>query len=332
MKKKASIILLAALLGGGNTACADWSDRDDVGFHVQEIAKRQGLDPAEVKAILAKAEFQPEILAAISRPAEAKPWNQYRDIFLVGDRAERGAEFWKRNEATLAKAQREFGVPAQVILAILGVETKYGTHQGSYRVIDALATLGFDYPKRGEFFRAELGHYLRLAQDENFDPFSILGSYAGAMGQAQFMPSSYRNYAVDFDGDGKRDLWKSVPDAVGSIANYLRRHGWQQDQPVALRVTARGETYRELLDRGFEAHYTAGDLAAAGIEVPAEFPADAKAAVYEMDGEQGPELWLGLTNFYVITRYNRSALYALAVYQLSEQIKAQRGVDAAAAP
>lgn len=331
--KKILVLMFAATLGVTGMAHASWAEREDVTAYVEEIAQRHGLDPADIRAVLDKAEFRPDILAAISRPAEAKPWNQYRNIFLVGDRAQRGAEFWKRNEATLAKAQQEFGVPAQVILAILGVETKYGTNQGSFRVIDALATLGFDYPQRATFFRSELGHYLRLTKDEELDPLEILGSYAGAMGQAQFMPSSYRSYAVDFDGDGRRDLWKSVPDAVGSIANYLHRHGWQQDQPVAMRVTADGEAYKQLLDRGFEARYTAGELSAAGIELPSAFPADAKAALYELEGEQGPELWLGLTNFYVITRYNRSALYALAVYQLSEQIVAQHGdADAVALP
>ncbi len=213
-------------------------------------------------------------------------------------------------------------MPAEIIVAIIGVETNYGRNMGSHRVLDALSTLAFDYPPRAPFFRSELGHYLQLTREQQQDPLSIKGSYAGAMGYGQFMPSSYRNYAVDFDGDGRVNIWTNVEDAIGSVANYFRAHGWRSDEPVALRARAGAELAPELLNLIDIPTTTLSHWRDRGLEAIVTLPEDWPAQAYRLDGEFGEEFWLGLHNFYVITRYNRSHMYALAVYQLSGEIRA----------
>jgi len=210
---------------------------------VQRAVSEYGLQEGEVRALLAQAEYKQSIIDAISRPAEGKPWHQYRKIFLTDKRIDEGVEFWNENRELIATASKQFGVDEEIIVAIIGVETFYGRITGGYRTIDALVTLGFYYPKnlssdRSPFFSSELMHYIQLAAEEGLPAAEITGSYAGAMGMGQFMPSSYREYAVDFDGDGSRDLWRSTPDVVGSVANYLHRHGWQPGQPVTSRALA----------------------------------------------------------------------------------------------
>jgi membrane-bound lytic murein transglycosylase B len=214
-------------------------------------------------------------------------------------------------------------VPAEIIIAIIGVETRYGQHAGRYRVIDSLSTLAFDYPPRSKFFRSELKQYLLMTRDENVDPLSLYGSYAGAMGQPQFISSSYRRYAIDFDGDGKRDIWQNSADAIGSVANYLSIHGWQRGQPVTAQLTDKpGDA--SLLNRSLEPYVKVAELTKEGLKLPLALPDNEDVTLMSLEGAKGDEYWLGMNNFYVITRYNHSALYAMAVYQLSQAIRKKR--------
>ncbi len=295
---------------------------------IATMESRHGFKPDETKAMLRQAQIVDKIIKAISRPAEAKPWHVYRKIFVTPSRIEKGVAFWRKHEATLKRAADKFGVDPAVIVAIIGVETFYGQHRGRHRVLDSLATLGFRYRPRGRFFRGELEHFLLMIREEGLDGTALRGSYAGAMGIPQFISSSYREYAVDFDGDGARDLLGSVADAIGSVANYLSRHGWRKHQAVAVKVKVSGDGYRALLskkprrprpDRSL-AELSAGGVTADGIDASA----GAKGALLEFDLAGGKEYWLGFQNFYTITRYNHSPLYALAVFQLSEAIRSKK--------
>ena len=287
---------------------------------IERVSQEHGIDAEAVRAVLNEARYQQSIIDAISRPAEARPWFQYRPIFMTETRIAAGAEFWRANASLLAEISDRFGVPIEVIVAIVGVETSYGMNTGSFRVIDALATLGFYFPRRAEFFASELGHFIVLADEENLPLFEVRGSYAGAMGIGQFIPSSYRAYAVDFDGSGRRDLWRSLPDALGSVANYLAVHRWEAGAPIVLAVDAVPAD----LDEEFpiRPRHSLDELAALGIEFDAgELQGDTPATLIELEAAEGSEHWIGLNNFYVITRYNRSPLYAMAVTQLAEAIR-----------
>jgi len=312
------LVLLTALLlaTAGARAGLDAEQR----AFVDEMVRKHGYDRAELTAVLEDAEFQDGIIVAITRPAEAKPWYEYRAIMLTPERIERGVEFWQRNAEALRRAEAEFGVPPEIVTAIIGVETKYGRVTGRYRVLDALVTLGFGYPKRAAFFRKELEQFLLMAREEGIDPRTLKGSYAGAMGRAQFMPSSFRAYAVDFDGDGRRDLWDNDTDAIGSVANYFVENGWRRGERIALPAQGVDERHRRFLDAGLKPTFTLGALAAAGVTVPGGLPADTPASLFDLEDDDGPAYWAGLHNFYAITRYNRSELYAMAVYQLSGEI------------
>jgi membrane-bound lytic murein transglycosylase B len=247
-------------------------------------------------------------------------------MFITDARIARGVDFWRQHEAVLARAEQEYGVPAQVIVAIIGVETFFGRNTGNYRVIDALSTLGFDYPPRAEFFRKELREFLLLARAEQLDPLTLKGSYAGAMGLPQFMPSSFRNYAVDFDGDGHINIWNNPDDAIGSVASYFKRHGWVAGEGVVSRARVQGERVDEGLTTGIEPVKTVGELRALGWSSHDALRDDLPVTAFRLEGENGPEYWMGLKNFYAITRYNRSVMYAMAVHQLSEQLVQARGV------
>ena len=316
---------LAASLALVATSACTWAAKPnlkpEVDAFVAEMADKHGFDQASLKGILGQARHQQSIIDAMNRPAEAKPWRDYRKIFLTEDRARGGERFWSKNEAILKQAEERYGVPPEIITAIIGVETRYGANTGRHRVLDSLVTLAFDYPKRGKFFRGELEQFLLLTREEHLDPLLIEGSYAGAMGQGQFIASSYRSYAVDFDSDGHRDLWRSQADAVGSVANYFNRHGWQAGQAVAERLEHPKGPYTELVAAGMKPSLTAAQLLASGIEPPQGLGTDGLASLILLDGADGDEYWLGLNNFYVITRYNHSNLYAMAVYQLGQWIR-----------
>ena len=319
--------LLAFALSSSITATASaapYVEREDVRQFIVEMVDRHGFVRKELRTLFSKARFQPAVIKAITPPTEprAKSWQAYRALFLTPQRIEAGVEFREQQREVLARATALYGVPEEIIVAIIGVETVYGRNTGSYRVIDALTTLAFDYRPRAAFFRGELEHYLLYARDAGIDPLALKGSYAGAIGIPQFMPGSYRRYAVDLDGDGKQDLSGSFADAIGSVANFLKSHGWEADQPVALAAQAQGDHYRQLVDAGIKPAYRYGDLAQFGVNASGEARADAPCALIELEtpGETS-EYLVGFSNFYVLTRYNRSSMYAAAVLELAQAVK-----------
>jgi membrane-bound lytic murein transglycosylase B len=315
--------LIASLFVATPGCAGDFQDNRDVQTFIGEMVKRHGFQREQLVALFDQAKKRNDILEAIARPAEkTKPWHEYRQIFLTPERIDGGVEFWKDNAAILQRAATHFGVDPAVVVAIIGVETRYGRNTGSYRVIDALTTLAFAYPPRSKFFRGELEQFLILTREEDVKVDEVKGSYAGAMGYGQFIPSSYRNYAVDFSGDGKRNLWNDLDDIIGSVANYFHRHGWKPGQPVSARVTTGAPLdHFELSDDLAPGKITAGEYAAKGVTTTPKLPTDLPVALLELEQANGPEYWLTGNNFYVITRYNRSPLYAMAVYQLSEAIR-----------
>ena len=312
------ILLAAAALPGA--AVERFDEAAEIEPFVRSLETRHAVDVERARELLREAVVLPRVLDIITRPAEAKPWRDYRSIFLRADRAEKGVSFWRQHRAVLERAEEEFGVPAAIVVAIIGVETFYGSRSGSLRVLDSLATLAFRYPRRSPFFTSELEHFLLLVQEEGLDPLRVKGSYAGAMGIPQFISSSYRNYAVDFDGDSRRDLIASTGDAIGSVASYLERHGWRRDEPVAFRATVRPDARRLLVEAGMKPHRALEDLAGVAIQGEWNAHSDRPGALIELEGAQGLEHWVVLDNFYAITRYNHSKLYAMAVYQLAEWI------------
>lgn len=321
----AAVVLLLAPLA----VTADYASRPEVQAYIDEVSARHGFSRQWLSDVLAGAERKDSIIEAISRPAEkAKPWHEYRGIFVTDERIAAGVDFWHEHGATVAAAERQYGVAAEVVVAVIGVETYYGRYLGRYRVIDALATLAFDYPRRARFFRDELTEYLLLVREGGHDPFAPMGSYAGAMGYGQFIPSSYRAYAVDFDADGVRDIWTNKADAIGSVANYFAHHGWRGQGPAVLRVELEDPTLDEVANAGLELEHTVGALRTRGVTGIDALPADARAALFRMQALDGDEYWLALHDFHVVTRYNRSAMYALAVLQLAAEIR--RHFDAVA--
>jgi membrane-bound lytic murein transglycosylase B len=321
-------IFLVLMLFCVNAFATDHPGADEF---VTRAVSEYGLQESEVRALLQQAEYKQSIVDAISRPAEGKPWHEYKKIFLTDRRIEQGIEFWKENRELIAKASKQFGVDEEVIVSIIGVETSYGRITGSYRTVDALVTLGFYYPQnlssdRSPFFSSELMHYIQLASEEGLPAADVTGSYAGAMGMGQFMPSSYREYAVDFDKDGSRDLWRSTPDVVGSVANYLHRHGWQPGQPVTRRARASATAaFDEISTRSLKPSLTVAEWQEKGFTSSSELSPKLPAAVLKLVEEDRNSYWLTFKNFYVITRYNRSPRYAMAVYDLSQKIK--KGMD-----
>ena len=302
------------------------AERSEVRNFIQEMNKQHDFAIQDLNKWFTETRIKQSIIKAISRPAEKKPWKDYRPIFLTETRIEGGVEFWDRNAALLARAEKEYGVDPAVIVAIIGVETRYGRHKGSYRVMDSLSTLAFDYPPRSKFFRSELEHYLLMTREEKVDPMSLLGSYAGAMGQPQFISSSYRHYAIDFNADGRRDIWNDPADAIGSVANYFKKHGWKTGETVTQRLDASSVANKALLEeKELKPSHSLSKLKQQGFtNIAASLDEQQLAAVINLEGDEGNEHWLGLNNFYTITRYNHSALYAMAVYQLSEEIRSRR--------
>ncbi len=305
------------------TSAAQAFSRPELHDFIDEMVKEHGFKKQELTALFDQVTLRPKIIEAMKRPAEGKPWYEYRPIFLTPESIEGGLDFWSEHADVLARAERIYGVPPEIIVAIIGVETRYGQNTGSHRVLDALSTLAFDYPPRGDFFRSELKHYLLLAREEHLDPLALKGSYAGAMGYPQFIPSSYRNFAVDFDEDGQRDLLNNINDVIGSVAHYFSKHGWQRGAAVALPATVSGDKYTALLG-GLKPELSLGNLKQQGVSFDASnLRGDQRGALLEFETETGMEYWVGLQNFYTITRYNHSQLYAMAVYQLSNEIHAR---------
>ncbi len=285
------------------------------------MIEKHGFHRASLNKIFSEAVYQPQIIESMNKPYEKKPWDVYKNLFLTNERIQRGIAFWQANREALYRAEKQYQVPASIIVAIIGVETTYGKNQGNYRVLDALSTLAFHYPSRAPFFKKELAEYLLLCREHQVAPTEYLGSYAGAMGKPQFMPSSYRFYAADFAGNTKKDLMHDDDAVIASVANYIHKHGWQIHQGVADEARIRGHQYRQIHTNYKNAVYTPVQLARAGIK-PLSAPTPShKAGLIELLTDNGSEYWLAYPNFYVITRYNTSPQYAMAVYLLSQQLK-----------
>lgn len=312
----------------------NFNEWKEVARFIDEMAERNGFDRTKLNALFAQTRYLDTAIQLIKPAPSTKPknWSAYRARFIEPTRINAGVEFWNTYGMALARAEAQYGVPMEIIVGIIGVETVYGRNTGSFRVMDAITTLAFDYPNtptreaRMAFFRGELENTLLLARDENIDPMSLRGSYAGAIGWAQFMPGSIREYAVDFDGDGKIDLRNSPVDAIGSVAHYLSVHGWQRGEPVAFPVTASADNlqWQGMLNQGLEAKYTQDQTQAAGLSGPA-LPAGMRFGLVDLQNGTGPtEYWLATNNFYAITQYNRSYFYAMSVAELGRAVATAR--------
>lgn len=286
-----------------------------------QLALQHSVPLAELQAAAAQARVRQEVLDTISKPWEAKPWHRYRPLFVTPERIRDGVGFWQRHATTLAQAEQRYRVPAALIVAIIGIETFYGRQMGRHPVLDSLYTLGFHYPERADFFAKEFAQLVLLAREEQWSLTTLKGSYAGAMGMGQFMPSSYRHYAVDFDDDGKRDLFANPADAIGSVANYFALHHWRWGESVVEPALIGLAPVGTLLAPEPELKQRWAELAAAGIELATPLAPDTPVKLLALEQAEGPEYWVARHNFYVITRYNRSPLYAMAVHQLSQAIQ-----------
>jgi membrane-bound lytic murein transglycosylase B len=292
---------------------------------IDKMVGQHGFDRGELTSLLGAAVIDQTILDAMARPAErVVPWHEYRNIFLTEERISAGVRFWTEHAETIERIADRYGVAPEMIVAIVGIETYFGTRMGRYRVLDALATLAFAYPPRASFFTSELESFLLLAQEEDVEPTAALGSYAGAMGAGQFIPSSYRAYAVDGDGDGKRDLWSNWNDVLGSVANYFAKHGWRTGEPV-VQLAIRPERFEgPEPTNSLDLDGTVGSISRLGYAFTTTLPTEAPAAAYSFEAAGGgSEYWVGYHNFRVVTRYNRSTKYALAAHQLSEAIRSR---------
>lgn len=290
----------------------------------RRMVESHGFDPEQLRRLFAGAERKQSILDAISRPAEKRlTWGEYRKIFITDDRIRGGVAFARDHAAALKKAEEVYGVAPEMIVAIIGVETRYGGNMGSYRVLDALSTLAFDYPPRAKFFDGQLEQYLLMTREQGFDPAELKGSYAGAMGMGQFIPSSFRSFAVDFDGDGKADIWNNTTDAIGSVAHYFSEHKWVHGDPVVVRADVVGALDAAAMNVSLEPSLSSAELASRGLRPVEPIAPDTRVSPMEMVTDAGKEYWIGLHNFYVITRYNHSSMYALAAWQLAEAIAAK---------
>lgn len=294
-------------------------DDPEVRAFVQRMETVHGLESEAVRAILSQAEISQEIIDRISSPAEGIEWHRYRRIFITDARVAGGLTFWDEWQETISRAADEYGVDERYIVAIIGVESNYGSITGRYRVLDALVTLGFAYPPRATFFRGQLEQFFLLAEEAGMDLTEARGSYAGAMGSPQFIPESIRRWGVDYDGDGRIDLWRSWPDVIGSVARYLSEHGWQRGEPVAFPAQLDDPAASSLVGSQLEEDRTLGELYAGGVSSPAMgvLPSSTPARLLELEGVDGPEYWVVMHDFHVITTYNISSLYGMAVHQLA---------------
>lgn len=336
-------ILLAIVSSPLIAATDGFADQAELEQFISKMVNEHGFKDTTVRTVLDEAQYRQPIIDLMTRPAEKKPWIAYRKIFVTPARAQDGAEFIRENLETLLRAEAEFGVPKEIITAIIGVETNYGRNKGSYRVLDALATLGFSYPKRAKFFMSQLEDFLILACEERVRPFEgddachrsvngsalgeqvsigdLVGSYAGAMGYGQFIPTSYRRFAIDYDDDGARDIWNNVDDAIGSVAAYFKTHGWQPGQPALLEVSISGDTgsIDSYVNQRYEPSKSVAEWKSMGVETT--YPHnDVLASVFRYEGADQTRYYLGFENFYVITRYNISRLYAKVVLEVASGI------------
>lgn len=324
MKHALAALLLAAGACLTHAAPGSFASDPAVIEFARDLEQRHGFSADELLQQFAQIRPNERVLQLIRPPVSPlqRSWERYRPRFLTERRINGGVRFWQENRSSLARASALYGVPPEIIVAIIGVETEYGGNTGGFRVLEALATLAFHYPRRADFFRTELEQFLLLARENGFDPVDMRGSFAGAMGIPQFMPGSQRRYAVDFDGDRKIDLSGSVDDAIGSVGRFLEQHGWEAGQPIAVRARTRGEPDRSLIEAGIQPTLLVADLAQHGITADAS-PQATVTLVDLVSPGRPAEYWLGYNNFYVITRYNRSSFYAMSVFQLAEAIRAR---------
>jgi membrane-bound lytic murein transglycosylase B len=298
--------------------------RGEVEAFIEEMSAKHGFEPGPLRRLFGTVQPRPSIIRAMSAPGTARPWYEFRRRNVDPGRIEGGVRFWAANAAALERAGRDFGVPPELIVATIGIETLYGRNMGNFRVLDALSTLAFDYPPRADFFKRELEEYLLLVRDFRIDS-GTRGSYAGAIGIPQFIPSSYRKYAVDFDGDGRRDLVRSPADAIGSVAHYYQSYGWKAGAPVVSQANTGDLDVAPFIAQGIKPHTRVADLKSKGFTLTEPVDDATDATIFQLETETGPRVMLGFNNFYVITRYNRSQNYAMAVYELSREIRAAYG-------
>lgn len=316
---------------------ANFAQWQEVAQFIDQMVEKHGFNRAELEAIFKQMRYVDSAIQLIkpAPPGRPKNWQAYRARFVEPIRINAGVAFWDAHADTLARAEEQYGVPAEIIVGIIGVETVYGRNTGNFRVLDALATLGFDYPptpnraKRMEFFRRELEQTLLFARESSLDPFELLGSYAGAIGLPQFMPGSIRKFAVDFDGDGKIDLRNSPVDAIGSVANFLVEHGWQRGQPIVFPATVGASDsnpgWEKFIGQGLEAKYKLDEFVTAGVSANTEPPVDMQFGLVDLqNGGEPTEYWLGTANFFAITKYNRSFFYAMSVVDLGRAVQLAR--------
>ncbi len=298
--------------------------RPDVQQFIDEVADQHQLDKQQLTLAFGQIGPSEEVITRMTTQYEALPWHKYRKLFMTDKRIDGGIEFWKQYHTELTRAEKEYGVPAELIVAIIGIESTYGQNRGKYPVMQALATLAFDYPPRAAFFRNELKEYLLLVTEQRLDPLALTGSYAGAIGIPQFIASSYRNFAVDFDNSGSIDLINNMPQVIGSVANFFKVHGWQSGQPIISKAVINGDKYKQIAIAARHDPQPIHPLSALelhGVDHTHQtLDSSLNFAWLEFDNDQEKEYWLGFPNFYVITRYNHSSNYALAVHQLGEAI------------
>lgn len=324
MFKKYFFSALLGLLFGLSANASEYLDRKEVQEFIQNFKAKHTSYSLDVEKIIQAGNKQQSILDAISKPAErVLTWGQYRNIFIEPKRLAQGVEFWQENRKVVQEMSDKFQVEPEIILAILGVETRYGRLTGNYKVIDALLTLAFDYPPRSKFFLSELEQYLLLLEEQGFDAQEVKGSYAGAMGYGQFISSSYRHYAIDGDADGKIDILNNKSDALASVANYFVKHGWRYGEPIAIRLEQQqiDTKYLSAMPNPEKPKKTIAELKAQGIKIPAQYDEQTKVTLMALETEQGMEHWLGFENFYVISRYNHSHLYSMAALQFSQLLR-----------
>ena len=328
------VLLVPAALGVFSVvfAQAPATLRPDVEFFIANMAERHGMDANSLRELFANLKSSAPVAKAISAPATAKPWYEFRPLFVDKNRIEGGVKFWNEHQVALNRAREMFRVPEAIIVSIIGIETRFGKSVGTHRVLDALYTLGFELPGRNEYFKSEMEAFLLLARDQSWDPRGVKGSYAGAMGLPQFMPSSYRKYAIDFSENGKIDLWTDIDDVIGSVANYMNQFGWRDGEPVAIPARFEGSDPQVLLSLGTKPHSPIHQLRQQGVVPLGEVDEALEASLFTLDLPEGLDYWLGLNNFSTILQYNRSRNYAMSVYQLSLEIARERQRLALAGP
>ncbi len=297
---------------------------NSVNQFIEKMVDKHDFDESYLKNLFSQIHMDPVVVDKMNKPYEAKPWTEYKNYFISEERVNHGAQYWQEHAKELAQAERTYGVPASIIVAIIGVESKYGTKQGDFPIFQSLATLAFNYPSRSAFFTSELENYLLLSREQNFNPLTIKGSHAGAIGKPQFMPSSYRHYAVALNGGKQADLINNDGDVISSVANYFKRNGWKENQLVILPAKATQNALKTIKQEPLKLNSTLGELRKLGVTVDEKLPADTTASFFSVEYNHQPQYWVALNNFEAITRYNHNMQYALVVYEFSKAIENKR--------